>query len=624
MRIPPETIDQVRDANDIVEVIGGFVRLRKRGKNYIGLCPFHQEKTPSFTVSREKQMYHCFGCGKGGNVFTFVMETEKVSFVEAVRSLADRVGIALPSESGGARTSEIENLYHVSTLAAQFFHKNLTDSQEGGGALKYFRGRGFSDETIKTFGLGYALNSWDGLINHAAREGVNPDFLLRAGLARKRDDGSLYDYFRGRAMFPIISTSGRVLGFGARKIRNDDPIEGKYINSPETPIYNKSRILFGLYQTKDAVRSEDRGILVEGYADIISLFQEGVRNVVASSGTALTSEQLQLLSRYSKNLVIVYDADSAGSSAAVRGIDLALEQDFDVRVAGLPEGEDPDSFVQKRGAAEFKALVDRSVSLIDFKMGRFRATGHLSTPEGQAQAVRSVVQSIARMKDELKRSFYIKEVAQKYEVYESVLYRELERWVEREKPFGVRSSKVAQPPAPATSGAARQFSDPPAAERDILKLALEDEREIIGYVLGEVALTDFSDVRVRGVLEKILEYFETGREFHVTSFVDNLADAELKRLVTDITMSRYELSRGWEEMEIEIDEPDPTAIARAAVGRMKRWKIQLEIEENQRQLRDAAQRGGDAMPFVARHQELLGRLKEIEQLLSNPSQPTVQ
>ncbi|HWP81411.1 MAG TPA: DNA primase [Bacteroidota bacterium] len=622
MRIPPETIDQIRDANDIVEIIGGFVRLRKRGKNYIGLCPFHQEKTPSFTVSQEKQMYHCFGCGKGGNVFTFVMETEKVSFVEAVRSLAERVGIALPSESGDARSSEIENLYNVCRAAGLFFHRNL-ETSEGTTALEYFRGRGFSEETIKTFGLGYALNSWDGLINHAKREGLNPEYLLKAGLVRTRDDGSMYDYFRGRAMFPILSTSGRVLGFGARKIRSDDPIEGKYINSPETPIYNKSRILFGLFHTKESIRSEERALLVEGYADLISLFQAGVQNVVASSGTALTSEQLQLLGRYSKKLVLVYDADSAGSSAAVRGIDLALGQDFDVQVAELPEGEDPDTFVRKHGAAEFRALVARSVSLIDFKMGRFRAAGHLTTPEGQAQAVRSVVQSIAKMKDELKRSFYVKEVAQKYELYESVLHRELERWIERDKSVGTRVqvSTRLSPPEPVEPQA---LTDPPAAERDVVKIALEGEWEILGYVMGEVALTDFTDPRVRSILEKILEYVEGGRDVLATSFIDNLNDPELKRLVSDVTMSRYEISKAWEEMEVEIDEPDPWTIARAAVARIKRGKIQREIEENQKRLREAVQQGIDSMPYVARHQELLGRLKEIDQLLSNPPQPTVQ
>ena len=324
MRIPPEKIEEIRSSNDIVDVISQHVRLKKRGKNYVGLCPFHQEKTPSFTVSAEKQVYHCFGCGKGGNVFTFVMEIEKVSFTEAVRSLAEKVGITIRvTEADQQQESESEALYNVCRLAGLFFYNNLTKTEEGKVALEYFHGRGFSDETIRTFGLGYSLNSWDGLLSHAKAEGISREDLLKAGLIRTREDGSDYDYFRSRAMFPIFSTSGRVLGFGARKLREDDPL-GKYINSPETPIYNKSRVLFGLFHSKDAIRSEEHALMVEGYADLISLFQNGIQNVVASSGTALTEEQVQLISRYTKKLTLVYDADSAGSSATLRGMDIEI------------------------------------------------------------------------------------------------------------------------------------------------------------------------------------------------------------------------------------------------------------------------------------------------------------
>jgi len=429
MRIADDKIDEVRNANDIVEVISGYVQLKKRGKNYLGLCPFHTEKTPSFTVSAEKQMYHCFGCSKGGNIFTFLMEMDKISFVEAVRSLASKAGINIPEENVSAteEQSEFENYYAVCRFAGMHFFRNLTESEEGKEALQYFYKRGFTDETIRTFGLGYAMNSWDAFIIKAQAEGFKPEDIAKVGLARVREDGSLYDYFRGRAMFPIFSIQGRVIGFGARKMREDDAIAGKYINSPESPLYDKSRVLYGLFHSKDFIRQEANALMVEGYADLISLYQAGIQNVVASSGTALTDAQLKVIGRYSKNLTLVYDADSAGSSATVRGIDLALEHDLNVRIVELPEGEDPDSFVLKHGGIEFRERLANAVSFIDFKAKQFQRSGAFATAEGKTQAVRSLVRSIAKMKDELKRNFYVKEVAEKYEVYENLLYRELER-----------------------------------------------------------------------------------------------------------------------------------------------------------------------------------------------------
>ena len=287
MRIADDTIEEVRRASDIVDVISQYLQIKKRGKNYLGLCPFHQEKTPSFNVSADKQMYHCFGCGVGGNVFTFVMEHEKVSFVEAVRTLAQRAGITLPADGAGARgeSTEHEGLYEACKTAGLYYYETLVHSVEGKFALEYFRHRGFSDGTMMKFGLGYSRNSWDGLVGLAAERKLDIAQFERAGLLLKREDGTYYDRFRGRAMFPIFSPSGRTVGFGARKMRDDDPL-GKYINSPETPIYVKSRSLYGLYQSKEAIRAQEFAVLVEGYADLLSVYQAGVENVVASSGTA--------------------------------------------------------------------------------------------------------------------------------------------------------------------------------------------------------------------------------------------------------------------------------------------------------------------------------------------------
>jgi DNA primase len=620
MRIADEKIDEVRNANDIVEVISAYVHLKKRGKNFLGLCPFHSEKTPSFTVSAEKQMYHCFGCGKGGNIFTFLMEMDKVSFVEAVRSLASKSGITIPEESRPMteEQTEYENYYAVCRYAGMHFFKNLTESEEGKEALQYFYKRGFTDETIRTFGLGYAMNSWDALVNQARTEGFQSDDIAKVGLARVRDDGSLYDYFRGRAMFPIFSTQGRVIGFGARKMREDDTIAGKYINSPETPIYNKSRVLYGLFHSKDSIRQEDDALMVEGYADLISLYQAGIKNVVASSGTALTEEQLTLIGRYSKNLTLVYDADTAGSSATVRGIDLALEHALNVRIVELPEGDDPDSFVQKYGGNEFKERLSHAISFIEFRAKQFQRTGAFTTAEGKTQAVRSLVQSIAKMKDELKRNFYVKELAAKYDVYESVLFHELEKALSLERhvqrPESSQQSFVAQRHADFKKSNAPDIKIMPAEERDILKLILDANPEVIRFVLSNISLLQLSDERARRLAQLVLDLYDERGTIEVTSIVNEVQDPELKSLITDLVLSRYELSPQWKEMEKEIDIPDPMMIAKDAVVAIRRKVIQKEMEENQHALKEASVRHDDATPYLQRQQELLRLKKEIESL----------
>ncbi|HLF14829.1 MAG TPA: DNA primase, partial [Bacteroidota bacterium] len=425
MKIPDHKIDEIRSATDIIDLVGGFVKLKKRGKNHVGLCPFHTEKTPSFNVSADRQMYHCFGCGTGGNVFTFMMQFEKISFVEAVRSLAKAAGIELPAPGAQGESgtpTEQDRAHALCTLAAQHFHHNLTETQEGKMALEYLKHRGIGDAMITHFGLGYALNSWDAFLAHAREQGYAPEFVEKYGLARRREDGGHYDYFRGRVIFPVFTAAGRVVGFGARKLREDDPL-GKYINSPESPVYNKSRILYGLSQSKEAIREADSALLVEGYMDLISVYQAGVKNIIASSGTALTADQIGLIRRYTKNITIVYDADSAGSKAAMRGVDLVLEQDMDVRVARLPEGEDPDSFIRRAGASGFGTLLGGSLSFVDSIIDARKEND--ASPEERSKTVRILVRTIARMPDALKRDLYVKNISDRFGLRESVLQSEL-------------------------------------------------------------------------------------------------------------------------------------------------------------------------------------------------------
>lgn len=627
MRFSDALLDDIRRASDIVEVVGGVVKLRRRGKNFIGLCPFHQEKTPSFNVNPEMQIYKCFGCGKGGNVFQFVMETERVSFVEAVRSLAERAGIKIPEEGKDEKAQEeSDRLHNALRFAGRLFHDNLTKTDEGRGALEYFKQRGFSDDTLRAFGLGYALNSWDNLLTHARREGIRDEDLLAAGLLRKREDGSsFYDYFRGRAMFPILSSAGRVVAFGARKMRDDDPIQGKYINSPETPVYSKSRILFGLSHAKEAIRQLDAVLLVEGYADMISLFQAGVQNVVASSGTALTEDQLSLLGRYTKNLVLVYDGDSAGSRATIRGIDLALEKDMDLRIVSLPSGEDPDSYVRNHGANAFRDLLGKAVSFIDFKALEYRKMGLFDTTEGKAKAVRAIVQSIARISDELKRSFFIKDVAERYGLYESVLWKELEKSGHK----GGRSELSSVDPLDGLAAGRRPSTEtpqsdsggpPPAlsdrpipsAERAVLKLFLELHREAIEYLMSNLHEDDVTDPRVNALIQRVLHDVETAGTFDVAAAIQATDDPALRELMTDTLMSRHEISRSWENGDRQIEREDPMKVAHDAVFMLRRSTLKRAIDQNQAAMRQAAREGRDTGEFLRNQQELMEMTKRLE------------
>jgi DNA primase len=617
MRIPDDKVDEVRSATDIVDVISSVTRLRKRGRSFVGLCPFHQEKTPSFTVSADKQMYHCFGCGVGGNVFTFLMERDKLSFVEAVRVLAERAGISLPAEGSteSGENSEQEQLSELTRLVGLHFHDNLVNSVEGSLALEYFHHRGFTETTIRKFGLGYARNSWDDLLAFARQENIEPALLDRAGLVVRREDGSgYYDRFRGRTIFPIFSTNGRTIAFGARKLREDDPL-GKYINSPETPIYSKSRVLYGLSIAKEAIREREFALIVEGYADLITVFQAGFENIVASSGTALTVEQIQLLSRYARRVTLVYDADSAGSKATLRGGDLVLEHDLDVRVAELPAGEDPDSFVCKHGAKAFQDLLDGAVSFLDFRAQQLQAEGLFSTPEGKAQAIRQLVETVARVKDELKRTFFLKRLAETYDVYESVLARELERVLGKR----AGTSRVERPPdrqqqsaKPPSGHSPKMPGTPlPAPERDLLRLLLEYGSPMAEFVFERLEPDMLTAGASREIMDTIRKHREAGEHWDAGTMLAELTDPDLRGLVSELSLQRHELSKGWSVAGTEPPPPDPWIIARDCIVMLKSRGLDRHIAELYRGMKDAELRGE---AISAYQQEILDLQREKQQL----------
>lgn len=392
----------------------------------MGRCPFHEERTPSFSVSQEKGVYHCFGCGKSGNVFNFIMDIDNVTFYDAVRTLAERAGIQLQfDETEYEDRNQIELLYEINKRAGKYFYDNLM-SHDGIYAKEYLEHRDIKPDTITKFGLGFSLRTNDALYNKFINEFKRED-LISSGLIILSNLNEVRDRFRGRLMFPIFSESGRVIGFGARRLFDDDNLEAKYINSPETKIYNKSKVLYGLNLAKSRIKETGYALLVEGYMDLISLYQNGIQNVIASSGTSLTTLQVKILSRYTREIVIVYDADLAGQNAARRGIELILENDMTASLIVLPKGEDPDSYIKSYGKEKFDSLLGKRQTIINYIGETFEKAGKLASPEGKTEFVREIINLIIKIKDPIRRDFYIKDIADRFGIYESIIRQEMDK-----------------------------------------------------------------------------------------------------------------------------------------------------------------------------------------------------
>jgi DNA primase len=426
-------IDEILHAANIEEVVGDYVRLKRRGANLTGLCPFHNEKTPSFSVSPTKGIYKCFGCGKAGNSVNFIMEHDSLGYIEALKSLADRYRIEWPQQENinidqeRAIRSEKESLQILNNWAADYFEQQLWENEEGKTiGLSYFEERGFRQDTIKKFKLGYSLDAWNHLQENALNSQYNEEVLLKAGLVKKNEQGKVYDAYRGRVMFTIHSHTGKVIAFAGRQLKKDDK-SAKYVNSPETLLYHKSNELYGLFFAKNAIRQSDFVYLVEGYTDVISMHQAGVENVVASSGTSLTENQIKLLKRHTENVTVLYDGDAAGIKASMRGIDMILEQGLNVKVVPFPDGEDPDSYSRKVGSEAFtNYLVQESKDFILFKV-KLLLSDVKHDPLKKAQVTRDIVESISKIPDGIKRMAFIKECAVLLEMNESLLITELNK-----------------------------------------------------------------------------------------------------------------------------------------------------------------------------------------------------
>lgn len=493
--IDKATIDRIHDAAQIVEVVSDFVTLKKRGVNYVGLCPFHDDRTPSFSVSPSKNICKCFACGEGGTAAHFIMKHEQLTYYEALKYLAKKYNIEVRerelTDEEKVLESERESMFIINDYARTYFKNTLHTNPEGRSiGLSYFKERGFRDDIIKKFELGYALEQRNAFSSDALRLGYKQELLIKTGLvAGGENNGPLYDRFRGRVIFPVHTLSGKVVAFGGRILRNADKT-AKYVNSPESEIYSKSRELYGLFYAKRAIVKEDRCFMVEGYTDVLSMHQAGIENVVSSSGTALTSGQIRLIRRFTQNMTVLYDGDDAGISAALRGIDLLLEEGLNVKVVLLPKGEDPDSFARKQNAESFnKFIIENEVDFIRFK-AQLLLNETKNDPVKRAGLIANIVESIALIPDGIKRSVYIKDSANLLEISEKLLIQEvnkirLRKYDQRNRPAIQRpnrpSGKNAQQSTTSTGTASNKEPNAPVVRR---KTRIENfERQIVRYIV---------------------------------------------------------------------------------------------------------------------------------------------
>lgn len=610
--IPKDTIDQIVAAARIEEVIGDYVTLRRRGVNLLGLCPFHNEKTPSFTVSPVKGIYKCFGCGKAGNSVNFLMEHEHFSYPEALKYLAKKFNIEIEEEEQTPEQiqelNEKESLYNLNLFAQQYFSKTLLETEEGKAiGLTYFRERGIREDLIKKFQLGYNPESWDAFTGNAISNGYKKEFLVKTGLSIEKDN-RLYDRFHARVMFPIHSVSGRIIGFGGR-ILGGEKSRAKYVNSPESEIYNKSKTLYGIFFARNAIASKDNCFLVEGYTDVISMHQAGIENVVASSGTSLTFDQIRMIQRYTTNITILYDGDPAGIKASFRGIDMIVEQGLNVRIVLFPEGEDPDSYARKHHPDEVETFINKEADNFILFKTRLLINDTKGDPIKKASLIKEIVHTISLIPDAISRSLYIKECSTLMLISEQILMSELNKLLRAKFKKGepAPNNETEQIEPEIQSSPAQFETDPNSAEfqeKEIIRMLLlyghntikintnmEDKEEI------PVLVSDYviHDIKTDELTFEIPIFAKIFSEYQLASEKDAIPDRlfflshpdpEISQIAIDLMFTPYELSNNWYKNSIlvETEENRLKMHVEHALLAFKARKIDKLITELQKKL----------------------------------------
>jgi|RhiMetdeSRZDD1v2_1073273.scaffolds.fasta_scaffold11171_4 DNA primase len=557
MKFDNSFAEQVKASVDIVRVVSDYVRLRKVGANYMGLCPFHSEKTPSFYVHPSRQLYHCFGCKAGGDVLKFVQSMERITFPESLRLLAEKHGIPLPKSDVRGEldpaAKERLALLEINQRAAQLFKNQLRTSPEGRQAQNYLKSRGLTEETIDRFEVGYALSASDTLLRRFSQE-FSPDLLLKSGLVASNDDLRRYDRFRKRIIFPIANESGKVIAFGGRILGEGQP---KYLNSPETPLYSKSRTLYALHQAREFVRQEDFAILVEGYMDCIALHQSGVRNVVASCGTSLTEQQAKLLSRFSERIVVNFDPDSAGAAAALRSLNIFLESGFTIRVLTLPGADDPDSFIRTKGVGEYRRLLERAPFYFDYLLGRTLSEHNIKNVEGKVAAVNMMLPYLVRISNRIEKLERIARVAEAFSLEESTLREELKRAADQHR------EKLA-------IGPVQLRTQLKPSEKHLLKAVLENG-PIAAEVLEKLASSDdYVGLQSENIFREIVAIYQKEGTITLNALQERLGNETDRDFVNQALFG-------------ELDQEE----ALHCLEGIKRQRAEQEIVRLQKQIKEA-------------------------------------
>ena len=609
--IDHSTIDRIMQATEIVDVVSDFISLKKRGVNYLGLCPFHNEKTPSFTISPSKGIFKCFGCGKGGNAVNFVMEHEHVQYPEALKYLAKKYHIEVEERETTPeevqQQNDRESMMVLTSFAQRYFTRILTTTDEGSAVgLAYFKERGFRRDIIEKFQLGFSTEKRDAFVEEALKNGYKKEFLTATGLGIEKGD-RMFDRFSGRVIFPIHTLSGRVIGFGGRILRQTDHA-AKYLNSPESDIYHKSATLYGIYYARNAMVKDDKCILVEGYTDVLAMHQAGVENVVASSGTSLTEDQIRLIKRFTPNVTILYDGDPAGIKASLRGIDMMLEQGMHVRVVLLPEGEDPDSFSRKKSSGEFTAfLKSEETDFITFKAGLLAGEAG-KDPVRRANLIQDVVRSISVIPDRIERSVYLQTCSKLLDVEEQILFAETAR-VRRRQWEQKRSGRDYNPPeVPVKSP--RQAEVLPTdlfvtEEREILRLMLNYADVVLYEIEGEkrgevipvtVAAFFLQEMESDGLIPEnelyasmFIEFQSVWGtpEFRASQYFVNHPDPKISQMAVDMLSTHYQISKIHEKAGayVRSEEQLLKEIVPETLGSYRSKKVKRMIREIDEQIR---------------------------------------
>lgn len=600
MKIPQHKIDEIVSTVDIVDVISGYTQLRKAGKNFMGRCPFHEERTPSFSVSQEKGVYHCFGCGKSGNMFTFLMDVENISFFEAAKELAAKANIQLEFENEGfdEDRNKIEILYDINRAAARIYHDNIK-GRHGEYAREYLSRREINEDMITKFGLGYALREKNGLFQQL-KEQFSMDDLMASGLFIDLGRSEIRDRFRGRLMFPIISESGKVVGFGGRRVFEDVSEEAKYINSPETKVYNKSKILFGLNLTKSSIKQKGFAILVEGYLDLISLYQHGIDNTIASSGTSLTSLHVKILSRYIDEIVILYDSDLAGQNASRRAIELILENDLKATVIELPTGDDPDTYIRKYGNEKFYLLLQNRVNVIDYIGSRYQKSGKLGTPEGNTEFVREIIGLIAKIKDEIKRDFYIKDISQRFSIYESTIRKELENHLRNRSKGIVKERETATEKT--TSIPDKPEINISLTELILIRILVDADPKTKSYLIENLEIDLINNPEAAKIVNRLMMILDKGESITHVKLFNEFHDEKSKEILGKALLDdSYVLQ---DKKNSYMNE------ARTIIRQLRLGKIKHELKDIEHRLKSSNQYSDSSMELLAEQRKL--KLKQIE------------